>query len=79
MRSLFQLYRNPIISSGCAWKETLDRCSEHTIADGLVGNYFHEILVGNLAFVDDPKTHKLLQKWVQYAEPIEDGGKPASF
>ncbi|ODQ67685.1 hypothetical protein NADFUDRAFT_80872 [Nadsonia fulvescens var. elongata DSM 6958] len=28
---------------------------EHTIADGVVGEYFHEILLENLAYVDDAK------------------------
>lgn len=35
---------------------------EHTIADGLVGNFFHEILVENLAFVDNPKNKSVLKE-----------------
>lgn len=39
-----------------------DLCAvfEHTMADGVVGNYFHQILLDNLAYVQDPENYTML-------------------
>lgn len=75
----FQLYtETPLFRVVVLGKRHLTVVLEHTIADGLVGNYFHEILVENLAFVDDPKNAQLLQNEYNI-EPIEDVWQTSIF
>ncbi|RLV86360.1 hypothetical protein JA9_004616 [Meyerozyma sp. JA9] len=58
----FSLYtETPLFKVVVVGKRHLTVVLEHTIADGLVGNYFHEILVENLALVDDAKNAQVLK------------------
>lgn len=52
---VFKLHENsPLFKLILVGKYDLSVVLEHTIADGVVGNYFHEIFLRNLAYVDDP-------------------------
>ena len=52
---LFDIYEDfPLFKLILVGKHDLSVVFEHTIADGVVGNYFHEILLQNLAYVYDP-------------------------
>lgn len=61
----FVLYENlPLFKLVLIDKYNLSIVLEHTIADGVVGNYFHEIFLENLAYVDDPSNaDEFIQKY----------------
>lgn len=51
---LFDLHEDsPLFKLILVGKHDLSVVFEHAIADGVVGNYFHEILLQNLAYVED--------------------------
>lgn len=52
---VFDIYEgSPLFRLILVGKYDLSVVLEHTIADGVVGNYFHEIFLQNLAYVDYP-------------------------
>ncbi|KAG7664446.1 ATF1 [[Candida] subhashii] len=66
----FTLYTNEILFKLILVdKNQLCFVVEHTIADGLVGNYFHEILVENLAYCDQQNN---TQEYLENYGPTPD-------
>lgn len=56
---VFDLYKNlPLFKVILVGQYDLSVVLEHTIADGVVGNYFHEIFLLNLAYVDNPSNER---------------------
>ncbi|KAI5966903.1 ATF1 [Candida pseudojiufengensis] len=61
--SIFELYsQKPLFRLILLGDKTLSVSFEHTIADGLVANYFHEVFVENLAFVENELNKEFLEK-----------------
>ncbi|KAI5952848.1 ATF1 [Candida jiufengensis] len=60
--TIFELYsQKPLFRLILVGENTLSCSFEHTIADGIVTNYFHEILVENLAFVEKQSNWDILE------------------
>lgn len=58
----FRLYvENPLFKIILVGDTNLCVVFEHTIADGVVGNYFHEIFLENLAYVDNQHNRAVLK------------------